>query len=121
MGTEQHLDAEEVLIRICWGLDRNTPLVCYFTEDFSLAMLNEESLTRLRKSLLESRTQTVSFVTDGKLPELFGNGTVERSFGMSPPKFFVPPVSFQRGGRWASRCAEGIKYLVDYQLSHPGE
>lgn len=121
MGTEQHLDAEDVLIRICWGLGCNIPLVCYFTDDFSLAMLNEESLTRLRKSLLESRTQAVSFVTAGKLPELFGNGTVERSFGMNPPKFFVPPMSFQCGGRWASRCAEGIRYLVDYQISHSRE
>jgi len=119
---KEHMHYTDVLKRILWALDMGCGTILYIREstvpgEFSLEWLTRKELATLRKAILESDTKVIALPGAICLPCLLGNG--EDAYQVKPGMRFIPPGWFQTKPDWEKLAANGIKYLVDYEIAHP--
>lgn len=100
---------DQTFRRVVLALNAGCKIVRCPEEDcFSLWCLDPDKLVSLRKTILNSTTEVVSFPGADALSCLFGTGEEERvvKSGMR----FIPPAWFRERREWGRHAREGLCY-----------
>jgi hypothetical protein len=104
---------------IVLSLERNCRIVRYPEEScFTLWCMSQEKRMLLRRAILESATEIVSFPGADAIPCLFGSGDKEKvvKSGMR----FIPPWWFHEKQEWKRHAREGLCYPAYFMVAMRG-